>query len=220
MGVAVSVLLHATPLVVAGSYWAARPSVLPTPDAVFQVELFRLQAPPRPPSEQPPGPTQVEASAYEPQPRTPIRPRVQTAVATDVEPLILAPQNPQIEVASKTAPAPETTAPPSRPAPPAEISASAVQTWEGRLLAHLEHHKRYPVEARSRRQQGLAYVRFTMDREGRVLSAALERSSGYAALDREALSLLRRAQPLPAPPAERPGDRLQLSVPVDFFTRR
>ena len=65
----------------------------------------------------------------------------------------------------------------------------------------------------------MAYVRFTMDRQGRVLSAALERSSGHAALDREALALLERAQPLPAPPAETPGERITLTVPVEFFTR-
>nr|WP_314433757.1 energy transducer TonB [uncultured Brevundimonas sp.] len=142
------------------------------------------------------------------------------AAVADVEPLSAPLPEPQVETSVKSPPAPETTAPPSRPAPPASLAASATQTWQGRLLAHLEQRKRYPAQARARRQQGVAYVRFSMDRQGRVLSAAIERSSGHAVLDAEALALLHRSQPLPLPPAEIPGDPISLSVPVDFFTRR
>jgi len=42
------------------------------------------------------------------------------------------------------------------------------------------------------------------------------RSSGASALDEEALALLRRAQPFPAPPPELPGQRVDLSVPIRF----
>ena len=221
-GVAVSLLLHAAPLIVAGGLWAARPSVVLPPEPVFEVELVRLQAPPRPPSELPPGPVQVEAAARQPAPRLPVRPRLQVTTPTDVEPLSTpppAPTPPRPEAAAETPPAPETTAPPNRPAPPAASAAAAAQTWQGRLLAHLERRKRYPAEARARRLEGVAHVRFTMDRQGRVLSVVLERSAGHAALDREALALLQRAQPLPAPPPETPGERITLTVPVEFFIR-
>ena len=217
-GVAVSLLLHAAPLIVAGGFLASRPPVILPPETVFEVELVRLQAPPRPPSEQPPGPIQVEAAARQPVPKLPIQPRLQVAAVTDVEPLPDPPQTSRLE-AAETPPAPETTAPPNRPAPPAASAAAAAQTWQGRLLAHLERRKRYPAEARARRLQGVAHVRFTIDRQGRVLSAAVERSSGHAALDREALALLQRAQPLPAPPAETLGERITLTVPVEFFTK-
>lgn len=218
-GVAASILLHVTPLVAAGGLWASRPSVATPPEPVFEVELVRLQAPPRPPSEQPPGPTQVETAAPQPVPKLAVQPRLQAAALADVEPLPAPPPTPRQEVAAETPPATETTAPPSRPAPPAASASAAAQTWQSRLLAHLERRKRYPAEARARRLQGVAQVRFTMDRSGRVLSAALERSSGHAALDREALALLQRAQPLPPPPPETTGDRLTLTVPVEFFTR-
>ena len=88
------------------------------------------------------------------------------------------------------------------------------------MLAHLERRKRYPQEARSQRLEGVAMVRFSMDRRGRVLYVDLARSSGHAVLDQEAIGLLRRAQPLPAPPAEVAGDPLSLTVPVEFFQRR
>lgn len=218
-GVGVSLLLHAAPLIVAGGVWASRPPVGLPPETVFEVELVRLQAPPRAPSEQPPGPTQVEAAAQQPVPRPPVQPRLQVAAVTEVEPLPVPPPTPRLEAATETPPAPETTAPASRPAPPAASAAVSVQTWQGRVLAHLEHRKRYPTEARARRLQGVAHVRFTMDRQGRVLAAALERSSGHAALDREALALLQRAQPLPPPPLETLGERITLTVPVEFFTR-
>jgi TonB family protein len=83
-------------------------------------------------------------------------------------------------------------------------------------------HLRYPRAAMARRQQGVPYVRFVMDREGHVLSATLERSSGFPDLDREAVALPRRAQPLPKPPANtRPEQAtIELVVPVEFFVAR
>ncbi|MET4685220.1 protein TonB [Brevundimonas faecalis] len=217
-GVAASLLLHAAPLLIASGFWATRPEAVQIPDQVFEVELVRMQAPPRPPSEQPPGPQQTEAATAPAQPRPPIQPRPSTAVPANVETLPLTVEPEPTPTVSAAPPAPATTAPPARPAPPASVAASA-QTWEGMLLAHLERRKRYPAEARAQRRQGVAYVRFAMTRDGRVLSAELERSSGYPALDREAVALLRRAQPLPKPPPEVPGDPVSLSVPVEFFMR-
>ncbi len=63
-------------------------------------------------------------------------------------------------------------------------------------------------------------MRFSLDRKGRVVSMSIARSSGYRALDDEVLALLERAQPLPPPPAEVPGDPLELMGPVDFFIRK
>jgi protein TonB len=87
------------------------------------------------------------------------------------------------------------------------------------LLAHLEKHKAFPAAAQARRQQGVVYIRFKMDRTGRVLETRIERGSGYAILDRAALALPARAQPLPPPPPEVPGDPLELVTPVEFFFR-
>jgi len=65
----------------------------------------------------------------------------------------------------------------------------------------------------------VVHVTFRMNRQGQVLSSSIARSSGSSALDRAALDTLRRAQPLPAIPDDRP-DPLQLSVPVEFFVNR
>ena len=66
----------------------------------------------------------------------------------------------------------------------------------------------------------MIYVRFVMDRVGKVLDYAIERSRGYALLDQEVVALIQRASPLPPPPEEVQGERLELVVPVEFFLRK
>jgi TonB family protein len=124
------------------------------------------------------------------------------------------------------APPPDSTAPhavlaaPVTP-PPSPVSkapaSQAALTWQGQLLARLEQAKRYQPMAQARRQQGVVLLHFTMDREGRVLTADIPKSSGFPLLDQEALALIRRAQPLPEPPAEVGGNSIELSVPIEFF---
>ena len=61
------------------------------------------------------------------------------------------------------------------------------------IVALLERNKRYPESAQSRRQEGVAQIFFSLDRQGRVIDSRVVRSSGASALDEEALALLRRA---------------------------
>jgi protein TonB len=59
-------------------------------------------------------------------------------------------------------------------------------------------------------------VSFLIDRLGHVVSSTVVQSSGSAALDRESLDLLQRAQPLPLPPTEVAGAQFSFNVPVRF----
>lgn len=109
-----------------------------------------------------------------------------------------------------------------QPAAPAvgaltEQQFNAEADWQSRLQGHLERRKRYPRDARMRRQEGVPWVRFLMNRDGGVLDVQLYRSSGYASLDREALALLRRAEPLPEPPAHVSDQQLNIVVPIQFY---
>ncbi len=81
--------------------------------------------------------------------------------------------------------------------PPAS---AAPASWQSQVLSHLAHFKRYPGDARQRKRAGAAWVRFQVDRDGKLLASELIISSGTVLLDREALQVLQRAQPLPAPP--------------------
>jgi protein TonB len=95
----------------------------------------------------------------------------------------------------------------------------AVLSWQKALHLHLSKHKRYPAEARSRRVQGVVTVGFAIDRGGRVLKARVVKGSGSALLDGEALEMLARAAPLPAPPEDATTGTLNLTLPIQFNIR-
>ena len=128
----------------------------------------------------------------------------------------------------KKPPAPATTAPPratrtaalsAAPVEGSPSSALSAQQWAGRISAAIERHKRYPAEAKSRGEQGVTEVAFSIDRQGHLLSSKIIRSSGYAALDQETLTTLQRAQPFPPPPPTHPGVHFDFKVPIRFNIR-
>ena len=80
-----------------------------------------------------------------------------------------------------------------------QVSAKAY--WENALLAHLQEYKKYPAGAQKLGREGLNRLRFVVDAEGNVMSYELVSRSGNAYLDHATLDLIRRAQPLPKPPA-------------------
>jgi protein TonB len=86
-------------------------------------------------------------------------------------------------------------------------------SWKGALMAHLNRYKRFPPGAAG---AGVATVAFTIDRSGAVRAARLVRSSGDRVLDAEAVSLPRRASPVPAPPPNVGGNSISLAVPIRF----
>ena len=120
------------------------------------------------------------------------------------------------ELRQARAPAPAAAEKPVGASNPTQGSPRAQAQWKDRLAAHLERRKRYPSAARSRKAEGTAQVRFTVDGGGSVLSAALVRSSGDAALDAEAVALLQRASPLPKPPD---GTTHTVTAPINFTIR-
>lgn len=187
------------------------------PPAMRTLSVFDVAppaAPPEPPTELPRDPEQHEREKPEPD-----RPRIEPP---DIQPPSISPLSAPIAqpVPDSGPPTERTTAPERQPVPPAPQQSIAKPTWEGMVLAALNKGKRYPREAQRARQQGVPYIRFVIDREGRVLSVRLERSSGFASLDDDAVKLPRRASPLPKPPEDVKGDAIELVVPVEYFLRR
>ncbi|RIV82245.1 TonB family protein [Aurantiacibacter xanthus] len=187
------------------------------PSAPLVVELQPLAAPPEPPREVATGPEQVERQEDRPRPEpeiAPPPPMVQFPQTTTVMHEI---REPVEAVIVPGPPAPETTAPKSVAAPAAaSLSSDARQTWEARLLAHLEHYRRFPARARVARQQGTVQIRFRMNRAGSVLTASVVNGSGFTTLDQAALDTLKRAEPLPGIPTDMP-DEVELTIPVEFY---
>ncbi|MDF6015258.1 energy transducer TonB [Vibrio harveyi] len=97
-----------------------------------------------------------------------------------------------------------------------EAGRAAKVSWQQALHAHLEREKRYPRQARRLKKKGMPVIRFTMDREGNVLDVELVKSSGTTSLDKEAIELIGRAQPLVKPPSSVKGARLTLTLPINF----
>lgn len=102
-------------------------------------------------------------------------------------------------------------------AAPNVLNSDRVANWQSRLRTLLERNKRYPGAAEARREHGVVLVAFVVDPGGKLMSSRVERTSGYAALDAEALELLTRVQPFPVPPPELAG--VQVNVPVRFKLR-
>lgn len=189
-----------------------------------------------PPPPDPPPPPDIAPPLEDVLPPVDMTPVEMAAVAVE-RPLrrpedLPKPPEPEVKEVSRTPP-PEKEPPQERktraeavapPAPKAAApqdsrggaSSAARDTWRSRLMARLERAKRYPAGARKRGEEGVVHVRFSIDGEGRVLSVALDRSSGFAELDAEVLALVKRASPLPVPPAGMAGT---ISAPVKFNIR-
>jgi protein TonB len=175
-------------------------------------------SPPEPPppepevrkEEPPPPPVKAEVVLPKPPPPKPRPPRPQKVEEPPPQPM------PEQPVAAP--PKPDVT-----PVPRAQTahspSADAVTTWERQLLARLQSFLRYPRRAQLRQQDGIAYVRVVVDRQGNAVTSELQRSSGIPLLDDEAVAVVLRAQPLPPPPPEVRGEQVVRVVPVRFILR-
>jgi protein TonB len=99
-----------------------------------------------------------------------------------------------------------------------QSSAAASLAYGALVSGHLRRFVDRSVAARY--GKGNAVVSFTLSREGKVLSSRVATSSGNAALDREALAIVSRANPFPPFPAEKTGQQDSWTWPVQFDRER
>jgi protein TonB len=181
------------------------------------------------PNDVPPGPQQADAQ-IEPDPVKPVdtavlppaeNPELTAAVPKVLEkPKDKVPKRKHASLASAPSTAERHADRAAAPAPGTNtLNADALPTWRSQLMARLERYKRYPAEAQSRGEHGEALLAFSIDRSGGAHHAHIVRSSGSAALDRETLDLVARAQPLPPPPPEMSGALIAVTVPIRYNFR-
>ena len=144
-----------------------------------------------------PIPTSVHAPASTPRPIASSEPRRR-----------LSPE----PVATRDEPAVPVSAPPASPAAPSAVGGGGRDLYFARLRAHLAGYRR---ELRSGLPAASSRVRVAITRDGWIEELVLVESSGVPDLDAEALDLVRRAAPLPAPPG---GRALRLIVPVEIVS--
>jgi len=177
------------------------------------------------PPETAPGPASedVEQSdvppASDPQLNLPRQAILERAVAADQQPQEAQAPAPATSAAQAISDEKAATASAAVQALPKRAASYSLPTWKSKIETALERSKRYPAAAQARNQHGVVHVAFVIDREGRLVSSRISRGCGHAPLDEEALALLERAQPFPAPPDELPGARISLVVPIRFNLR-
>lgn len=224
------VIICALHLGAAALLWRSHIFVVPAPDIPPNTVLIDLPPvptpsvaaapspapPPSTPEEEqqvipPPPPVKAEVTLPKPPPRKPTPPRREKI--SELPPQPAAPPAPVV-----TAPQPQASATPEARAGHAP-SVDPMETWERKLLARMQGFLQYPRRALLRRQDGVAFVRVIVDRDGNLISADLQRSSGIPLLDDEAVAVVERAKPYPPPPPEVRGDRIVRVVPVRFILR-
>jgi protein TonB len=148
-----------------------------------------------------PEPVPIEEASPEPVTADPPPPSVITAAPKiDAPPVI-------------TVPAPE---PPKKIEPNENEIDNALSQYGSLLGKAIAKHKSYPKIAQMRGWQGECLLDLKIDSNGNVLSANIKESSGHESLDNQALEMVRKASPFPAPPEALRGRSFNITVPVSF----
>lgn len=219
----VSLLVHGLVLTTVRSCQKAPPP----PALTLSVELRTPPSPPPPPPPEPPKPEppkleprkpvampQLVRPLAPPPPPTPLLTATPEAPQRMDQPVVQRPVEPP-------PPPPPAPAPAAAPAPIAPPPAPAIDDAAARagyirgLSAAVAKQKRYPRLAQQRGWQGEVMLHVVVDASGRLLDVSVERSSGFEALDREALEMVRRAAPFPFANGMKKED-VSMSLPVVF----
>jgi protein TonB len=215
----VSAAPQSTPLERAPDQLMERADASP-PEPVKQQEVVEEQIAPTPPQDKPEVVAPPEQK-LEMQPATEPAKPVPEAKPTPVKPKVV---RPEAKKPNDSTPAPRTAAPPrverqaqAASAASAVATASAIAAYNQRVRAHLMRFHQYPAAANG--QRGLARLSFTLNRNGQVTGSRLGGSSGVAALDAQAMAMVRQAQPFPAFPPEVSYTSMPFNIPVEFKGR-
>ncbi len=212
------------------------------PETVLLATLLTEQAPapvmpqPEPSKSEPPKPVppKPQPPVFQPPLPRPVRiepplplPVVQVAVERPTPVVVQAPPVPTaavVSVAPPELPKPpvkvaEAVPEPSKPVPNAAAQAREQDEFNAYLqdlIRHLKRHKKYPASLKQARIEGKVTLRFTVDAYGRVMVSSVSVSSGNTELDQAAMSMLARANPLPAIPRSLQKDQQTLVVPIEY----
>jgi len=148
-------------------------------------------------------------------------PKEPTQVAEDPTPAPSEADSNVIAVAPKADTVPVATVPtptlePFKPVEVQPIDNNALGEYGGLLGRAIAKHKSYPKIAQIRGHQGDVLLDLKLDGDGNVLSAKIKEGSGFESLDKQALEMVRKASPFPAPPDSLRNRTFNITVPVSF----
>jgi protein TonB len=85
-----------------------------------------------------------------------------------------------------------------------------------RVFRHLERYRVYPGAARENNQGGRVVTRVTIGRDGGLVDARIDSSSGWPIIDAAELDAIRKASPFPPVPGDMPGDPVILILRMTY----
>ncbi len=91
--------------------------------------------------------------------------------------------------------------------------------FTGQVRQRIANAKYYPRIARRRGMEGQPIIAFTLDKEGRLVKAALSQTSGYQLLDDAALDAVQQGAPYPEIPAPLKMESFQFKLPISFILK-
>jgi periplasmic protein TonB len=129
-----------------------------------------------------------------------------------------APSDASVAAVATATPSPQTAQESTHSVAPAQGTDESAQrvraTWQKELAAHFDKYKRYPADRV--RQSAELVVSFDLDRTGHILSARIVQGSGDPSFDEAGLAMMRRADPVPAPPPLVADEGLSFTMPIIF----
>ena len=93
---------------------------------------------------------------------------------------------------------------------------SVADNYMETIRLRIERFKRYPHLARTKRMEGMATLRFTITKEGRLKKSELVKTTRYRILDRAAIEAVRDAAPFPPLPESISESELTLEIAIVF----
>ena len=99
---------------------------------------------------------------------------------------------------------------------PQEQLTQHLESYSSLLANAIAKYKQYPKIAQMRGWQGTVIADLEIDSKGTVISIKIKKSSTYEVLDNEALEMIRKASPFPAPPESLWGKNFNVLVPISF----
>ncbi|MCC8380645.1 energy transducer TonB [Xenorhabdus sp. PB30.3] len=107
---------------------------------------------------------------------------------------------------------------PIQPAASSESSEiTELKRWKLEIQKHLRQYIHYPASAHRNGEAGVSVVRAVIDRNGHLVTREIQQSSGIASLDREAMQVFKRAEPLPIPPENvLKNNKVTIILPITF----
>lgn len=102
----------------------------------------------------------------------------------------------------------------------ATSKAEILKRYEQLLSSWIQRHKIYPDEAKALKLEGEPIIRIRIDRQGNVRYSSLEKLADHRLLNIAAMEMIKRANPVPAVPANYPGGNvLEFLIPVSYKLR-